>query len=1012
MSLKEVQDLEARCLLSVTPIADESLITNCPTSATASIADPSLVQLSTVGMQEIISGIPASQSSVTYGPTWMLAAVQTNGTPQLPAEDLYDEGAGAVWGSLSDEGGPSLNMLSNVAGALGAMGIDDLLQDFGAVATGPTGAAEAIGGYGNAYTGIDYVPPDYGGGYIGVDDVGEEYNATGGAVWGTIADEGVYGTVIGLDDVVDYGAVDGGVGVYGGVDYVPPDYGGGIDGGIDDVADYGAGAHGGLDDVADYGAVIGGPADGGIDTGIGVNGGEGAHGAGDYGPGDYGAGEGGYGANGVIGSPAGDYGAGAGGYGAGDTSGNVGDVGAGAGPGADVGGMADLGMDGSHSIVAEDDTASTNEDTAVSISVLANDHDGAGHALTVTNLMAMNGTASVNSSGVVTFMPAPNFHGVATITYKATDGMFFSNLATVTVSVADINDVPTITNPSNKTFKEGDDVSMVVVAATDADLPNDFLYFSIAGTPPGVAIEIATGRFQGKLNYTTAGTYNVTVTVTDRAGAAASTSFVWTIQDAGFDTLTATEMGGSISTSNSITVPGPRDVLYVAPGNNVTLSVAALPPKLLANMIDVRYVMTGNNGTSVGGSFLPTPSLTMGAAGIVYTVTAYLDENLNAALDAAEFQLTLTIKVVDFGSAKVFGGRVGGGILYPGEDLLFIKAGELFDVTSTFEYKIVPEPDTVLGDGAIVRGQLIRPSTGAVFGNSSAIGESFNVLLTSAMVGPAQVRFYLDANFNGVYDMGEPNQTSSPFKIVERNHLTRTYQYNIYHPITQADVQAAVNESFSLALRKDRDEDFRAAVDCIVSPASTPYFIPNSDRPDAANTLAKIALHLAAHQGITILSNGMSDPVNGVYYGMAYVGPGQTSLVVSWPDKTARSLVHEIGHNLGLNHDGLGNAFIMEDGLLTAGGTMDQLSASEANVYSGLSTGSSGIILPDAIPAPVASPLSTLNFIAELWSPIQLANERLTISSNDYSLLPIDLSPDSARSGKKRGGFAVCREFA
>ena len=94
MGLKEVQDLEARCLLSVTPVANASLITNCPTSATASIADPSLVQLNSVGTREIINGITTTQSSVTYGPTWMLAAVQTNGISQTPAEDLYDEGAG------------------------------------------------------------------------------------------------------------------------------------------------------------------------------------------------------------------------------------------------------------------------------------------------------------------------------------------------------------------------------------------------------------------------------------------------------------------------------------------------------------------------------------------------------------------------------------------------------------------------------------------------------------------------------------------------------------------------------------------------------------------------------------------------------------------------------------------------------------------------------------------------------------------------------------------------------
>ena len=306
MTMKEVQDLEARCLLSVTPVADESLLTNCQTCVTASNTDPSLVQLNTVGMQEIVSGSVVSPTPLVYGvygPTWMPGAVQAFPTSQTTAEDLYDEGAGAVWGSLSDEGGPIycdgpiIPPYVPVDGG-GILGID-------------VGGDMPIPDAGNA--GADGT---MGVGFCGVDDVGQDINGAGGVVWGTIADEGVYG---GIDDVADYGA-----GVYGG---------------LDDVADNGAAAIGGLDDVADYGAVIGSPADGGIDSGIGVNGIDGDYGAAGYGPGDYGIGAddygigaGAYGTNdtGAIGSPAGDYGAvdyGAGAHGAGDYGIGAGDYG-------------------------------------------------------------------------------------------------------------------------------------------------------------------------------------------------------------------------------------------------------------------------------------------------------------------------------------------------------------------------------------------------------------------------------------------------------------------------------------------------------------------------------------------------------------------------------------------------------------------------------------------------------------------------------------------------------------
>src|SRR5690606_15331021 len=58
--------------------------------------------------------------------------------------------------------------------------------------------------------------------------------------------------------------------------------------------------------------------------------------------------------------------------------------------------------------VAVADTASTDEDTPVTIDVLANDNDGDGDALVVTNLVAGTGTESViiDANGKVIFTPA------------------------------------------------------------------------------------------------------------------------------------------------------------------------------------------------------------------------------------------------------------------------------------------------------------------------------------------------------------------------------------------------------------------------------------------------------------------------------------------------------------------------------------------------------------------------------------------------------------------------------
>ncbi len=461
------------------------------------------------------------------------------------------------------------------------------------------------------------------------------------------------------------------------------------------------------------------------------------------------------------------------------------------------------------------------------------------------------------------------------------------------------------------------------------------------------------------------------------------TAFVWTIQDAGFDTLTATESHGFLL-PNSITVPGATTILYVAPLNGVTLSVAAITPKALANLDDVRYVVTGG-ATPAAGDFNPTPVITVGAAGVVHVVTAWLDENSNSLIDGGEFSLSLTIQVVNFGSAKVFGARVPGGVLHPGEDLLFIKAGELFDVTSTFEYKLIPQPDTALGPGAIVRGQLIRPSTGSVFASSGTIGESFSVLLTSAMVGPAQVRFYLDANFNGTWDTGELVRTSSPFEIVERNHLTRTYQYNIYFPVSQADVQSAVDASLELALRKDSDDDWRAAVFTTMTPAPTVYFVPGIPRHDPTTSVAMIrAEHFDEHDGLTILS-GMTDITLGTLLG--YARFNSNALVIDWNLKAVDTIVHELGHNLNLVHNGLGANYIMEAVIV---GSNDHLTYSESMAFSAISTSPS---------TPGAGPKLTTDGKATP-SPAQLS--RVPASPNAVQIKFLTLTSDTVELNVRR----------
>ena len=92
--------------------------------------------------------------------------------------------------------------------------------------------------------------------------------------------------------------------------------------------------------------------------------------------------------------------------------------------------------------IANSDTATTNEDTAVVINVLGNDVDPDGDTLSVTAATSSNGTVLVNADGTLTFTPSSNFSGTATVNYSISDGKGGTTNASVNVTVNPLADAP------------------------------------------------------------------------------------------------------------------------------------------------------------------------------------------------------------------------------------------------------------------------------------------------------------------------------------------------------------------------------------------------------------------------------------------------------------------------------------------------------------------------------------------------------------------------------------------
>jgi VCBS repeat-containing protein len=138
--------------------------------------------------------------------------------------------------------------------------------------------------------------------------------------------------------------------------------------------------------------------------------------------------------------------------------------------------------------VAEDDSYTTDEDTPLVVpapGVLGNDSDVEGDPLTAVLVSGpSHGTLTLNPNGSFTYTPAENFFGTDYFTYQAYDGVDYSNVATVTITVSSVNDAPVAEDDS---YTTDEDTPLVVpapgVLGNDSDVEGDPLTAVLVSGP-------------------------------------------------------------------------------------------------------------------------------------------------------------------------------------------------------------------------------------------------------------------------------------------------------------------------------------------------------------------------------------------------------------------------------------------------------------------------------------------------------------------------------------------------
>ncbi|MDJ0497436.1 MAG: DUF5011 domain-containing protein, partial [Acidimicrobiia bacterium] len=229
--------------------------------------------------------------------------------------------------------------------------------------------------------------------------------------------------------------------------------------------------------------------------------------------------------------------------------------------------------------VAVDDVAVVDEDTPVTIDVVANDSDPDGDAPFVSGFGgASHGTVSLVGPNLV-YVPDPNYNGSDTFGYTLSDGRGGFAGATVLVSVTPVNDAPSLSAVTQLYVDEG---NLATFVASASDLEGDVVTFSLQGEPTGATIDPSSGTFtwipaenQGP------GSYTFAVRGTDNGAPPASASRSVQIHVAEVNRAPIVTNPGTLvhaeNQSVSATITGTDPDI---PAGSLTYSAVGLPPGL------------------------------------------------------------------------------------------------------------------------------------------------------------------------------------------------------------------------------------------------------------------------------------------------------------------------------------------------------------------------------------------------------------------------------------------------
>jgi len=377
--------------------------------------------------------------------------------------------------------------------------------------------------------------------------------------------------------------------------------------------------------------------------------------------------------------------------------------------------------------VVKDDSATTDEDTAVNIDVLANDTDVDTKSPVASVTQGANGTVTVNGDGTVKYTPNTNFNGTDTFTYTNDEG----NTATVTVTVNPVDDPTTIVNDSATT--DEDTAVNIDVLANDTDVDTKSPVASVTQGANGTV----TVNGDGTVKYTPNTNFNGTDTFTytnDEGNTATVTVTVNPVNDA----PTAEDDSQSTPVNTPVSVPVLNndhdidgDTLIITDvdttGTNGTVTwdangtVIFTPNTDFIGTTTFSYTVSdGNGGTDTATVTITTIDPEDPANNAVTAVADSVNIEMNTNIDILvltndydpendDFNLTSIATAPQHGTASI---NNNGTPDDARDDFITYVPANNFIGTDTFEYEITDENGNT--DIAIVSIRVIDPVADSV----------------------------------------------------------------------------------------------------------------------------------------------------------------------------------------------------------------------------------------------------------------------------------------------------------